>query len=155
MLSAMIFFMIIGAEIFGYFLSVSRISFSLVELVQSLELGPYAVLFCILGLYLLLGCVMDSIAMLLLTVPVVYPLVETAGFDPVWFGIITVIAVEMGLITPPVGMNVFVISAMAEDTPKIETFKGVAPFFGAELLRVLLLLAFPAITLWLPEVLSG
>ncbi|KJS37830.1 MAG: C4-dicarboxylate ABC transporter permease [Rhodospirillaceae bacterium BRH_c57] len=149
MLSAMIFFMIIGAEIFGYFLSVSRISFSLVELVQSLELGPYAVLFCILGLYLLLGCVMDSIAMLLLTVPVVYPLVETAGFDPVWFGIITVIAVEMGLITPPVGMNVFVIKSVAPQVPIKEIFRGVMPFVLSDVLRLALLILFPVLALGL------
>ena len=148
-LSAMIFFMIIGAEIFGYFLSVSRISFSLVELVQGLDLGPYAILFFILGLYLLLGCVMDSIAMLLLTVPVVYPLVEAAGFDPVWFGIVTVIAVEMGLITPPVGMNVFVIKSVAPEVPIKEIFRGVMPFVLSDVVRLGLLILFPALALGL------
>ncbi len=146
-LSAMIFFMIIGAEIFGYFLSVSRISFSLVELVDSLHLGPYAVLFCVLLLYMLLGCVMDSIAMLLLTVPVVYPLIETAGFDPVWFGIITVIAVEMGLITPPVGMNVFVIKSVAPQVPIAEIFRGVMPFVMSDIVRLALLILFPSLAL--------
>jgi tripartite ATP-independent transporter DctM subunit len=108
-MSAMIFFMIIGAEIFGYFLSVSRISYSLVDYVASLHLSPYMVLFSVLMLFVLLGCVMDSIAMLLLTVPVVYPLIQAAGFDTIWFGIIAVITVDLGFITPPVGMNVFVI----------------------------------------------
>lgn len=149
MLSAMIFFMIIGAEIFGYFLSVSRISFSLVEMVQGLNLGPYAVLLFILALYLLLGCVMDSIAMLLLTVPVVYPLVEVAGFDPVWFGIVTVIAVEMGLITPPVGMNVFVIKSVAPEVPIKEIFRGVFPFVLSDVVRLALLILFPVLALGL------
>ncbi len=149
LLSAMIFFMIIGAEIFGYFLSVSRISFSLVELVASLELQPYAILFSVLLLYILLGCVMDSIAMLLLTVPVVYPVVVEAGFDPVWFGIMTVITVELGLITPPVGMNVFVIKTVAPDVPIGAIFRGVFPFVVSDLVRLALLVAFPWLALGL------
>lgn len=147
LLSAMIFFMIIGAEIFGYFLSVSRISFSLVELVQGMNLPPHAVLLCVLALYLVLGCVMDSIAMLLLTVPVVYPLIETAGFDPIWFGIVSVIAVEMGLITPPVGMNVFVIKSVAPDVPIKDIFRGVMPFVLSDLVRLALLILFPGLAL--------
>jgi len=149
LISAMIFFMIIGAEIFGYFLSVSRISFSLVELVEGLGLGPYAVLFAVLLLYILLGCVMDSIAMLLLTVPVVYPLIQAAGFDPVWFGIVTVITVELGLITPPVGMNVFVIKTVAPDIPIVEIFKGVVPFVVSDIVRLILLILFPVLALGL------
>ena len=146
-MSSMIFFMIIGAEIFGYFLSVSRISFSLVELVESLQLTPYMVLFCILILFVLLGCVMDSIAMLLLTVPVVYPLVQAAGFDPIWFGIIAVITVEVGLITPPVGMNVFVIKSVAPHIPIKEIFKGVFPFVLSDIVRLVLIIVFPALAL--------
>ncbi len=148
-MSAMIFFMIIGAEIFGYFLSVSRISFSLVELVDSLQLSPYMVLFCVLLLFVLLGCVMDSIAMLLLTVPVVYPLVQAAGFDPIWFGIIAVITVELGLITPPVGMNVFVIKSVAPSIPIKEIFKGVFPFVLSDLVRLALIIIFPSLALGL------
>lgn len=148
-MSAMIFFMIIGAEIFGFFLSVSRISFSLVEYVDSMALAPYAVLFCILMLYMLLGMVMDSIAMLLLTVPVVFPLVQSAGFDPVWFGIVTVITVELGLITPPVGMNVFVIKTVAPDVPIKDIFIGIIPFVISDLVRLALLIAFPILALGL------
>lgn len=147
--SAMIFFMIIGAEIFGYFLSVSRISFELVEIVDSLQLSPYMILFAVLILFVLLGCVMDSIAMLLLTVPVVYPLVQAAGFDPIWFGIIAVITVELGLITPPVGMNVFVIKSVAPDIPIKEIFKGVFPFVLSDLVRLALIIAFPVLALGL------
>ncbi|MCC4275334.1 TRAP transporter large permease [Marinomonas communis] len=148
-MSAMIFFMIIGAEIFGYFLSVSRISFTLVEWVDALQLTPYMVLFCILILFVLLGCVMDSIAMLLLTVPVVYPLVEAAGFDPIWFGIIAVITVELGLITPPVGMNVFVIKSVAPHISIGAMYKGVLPFVVSDLVRLALIIAFPALAVGL------
>jgi tripartite ATP-independent transporter DctM subunit len=148
-MTAMIFFMIIGAEIFGFFLSVSRISFSLVEYVQTLGLAPYAILLSILLLYMLLGMVMDSIAMLLLTVPVVFPLVQSAGFDPVWFGIITVITVELGLITPPVGMNVFVIKAVAPDVSIKDIFKGIFPFVISDFVRLALVIAFPALALGL------
>ncbi len=148
-LSAMIFFMIIGAEIFGYFLSVSRISFALVEWVDSLGLAPLAVLFCVLILYILLGCVMDSIAMLLLTVPVVYPLIQAAGIDPIWFGILTVITVELGLITPPIGMNVFVIKSVAPDISIKDIFKGVFPFVLSDIVRLGLLIAFPVLSLGL------
>lgn len=148
-LSSMIFFMIIGAEIFGYFLSVSRISFSLVEYVGALGLAPLAVLLCVLFLYILLGCVMDSIAMLLLTVPVVYPLILSAGIDPVWFGILTVITVELGLITPPIGMNVFVIKSVAPEIPIKEIFKGVVPFVISDIVRLALLIVFPSLSLML------
>ncbi len=148
-MSSMIFFMIIGAEIFGYFLSVSRISFSLVEVVDSLQLSPYMILFCVLLLFILLGCVMDSIAMLLLTVPVVYPLVQAAGFDPIWFGIVAVITVELGLITPPVGMNVFVIKSVAPDIPIKEIFKGVFPFVLSDIVRLALIILFPVLAVGL------
>jgi tripartite ATP-independent transporter DctM subunit len=149
LMSAMIFFMIIGAEIFGYFLSVSRISFSLVEYVDSLHLSPYMVLLSILVLFMVLGCVMDSIAMLLLTVPVVYPLIEAAGFNPVWFGVVAVITVEMGLITPPVGMNVFVIKSVAPKIPIRDIFKGVFPFVISDIVRLSLIILFPALAIGL------
>ncbi len=148
-LSTMIFFMIIGAEIFGYFLSVSRISFDLVELVAELSLPPYAILLAVLLLYMLLGCVMDSIAMLLLTVPVVFPVIEAAGFDPVWFGVVSVITVELGLITPPVGMNVFVIKSVAPEIPIEQIFKGVLPFVLSDVVRLGLLILFPSLALGL------
>jgi tripartite ATP-independent transporter DctM subunit len=148
-LAAMIFFMIVGAEIFGYFLSVSRISYDLVDIVVGLNLPPYAILFSVLVLFMLLGCVMDSIAMLLLTVPVVFPVIQSAGFDPIWFGVICVITVELGLITPPVGMNVFVLKSVAPEIPIQEIFKGVFPFVLSDLLRLALLILFPWLALGL------
>lgn len=148
-MTAMIFFMIIGAEIFGYFLTVSRISQSLVEIVDGMQLAPLAILFCIIILYMLLGMVMDSIAMMLLTVPVVFPLVQAAGIDPVWFGIISVIAVELGLITPPVGMNVFVIKSVSPHIPIKQIFIGVLPFVISDIVRLALIISFPILALGL------
>lgn len=147
--STMIFFMVIGADIFGYFLSVSRISFTLVEWVTTFNLSPFMVLMFILLLYIILGMVMDSIAMLLLTVPIVFPMAMQAGFDPIWFGIITVITVEVGLITPPIGMNVFVIKSVTEDVRITEIFKGVIPFIISDVVRLALLIAFPVLALGL------
>lgn len=111
--------------------------------------APYAVLIAVLVLFILLGCVMDSLAMLLLTVPVVMPLILNAGFDPVWFGIIAVVTVELGLMTPPVGMNVFVIKSVAPEVPIGQIYKGVLPFVLADIVRLALLIAFPALALGL------
>lgn len=146
-MSTMIFFMVIGAEVFGYFLQVSRISQTLIEIVTHLDLSPFMILLAILALYIVLGMVMDSIAMLLLTVPIVYPLAMQAGFDPIWFGIVTVITVELGLITPPIGMNVFVIKSVSEDVRITEIFKGVVPFVLSDIVRLALLIAFPVLAL--------
>ncbi|GEN22790.1 C4-dicarboxylate ABC transporter permease [Halomonas cupida] len=147
-LSSVVFFMLVGAETLGYFISVSRISFSISDLLYGLELSPFVVVLCILVMYFLLGMFMDSIAMLVITVPVVFPIIQSLGIDPVWFGIVTVLTVELGLITPPVGMNVFVIKAMAPHVGLGEIFRGVAPFIASDLVRLVLLLAFPVLTTW-------
>ncbi|QJQ95992.1 MULTISPECIES: TRAP transporter large permease [Halomonadaceae] len=148
-LSAVVFFMLVGAETLGYFISVSRISFSISLYLGGLEVPTMVILLLILLLYFVLGMFMDSIAMLVITVPVVFPIITMLGIDPIWFGILTVLTVELGLVTPPVGMNVFVIKAMAPHVTLGEIYRGVAPFIVADLLRLLLLLAFPILTLWL------
>lgn len=148
-LSSVVFFMLVGAETLGYFISVSRISFTISDFLFSLDLTPIVVLLCILLLYFVLGMFMDSIAMLVITVPVVFPIIQSVGIDPVWFGIVTVLTVELGLITPPVGMNVFVIKAMAPHVGLGEIFKGVAPFIAADFVRLALLIAFPVLSLFL------
>ncbi|WP_163558466.1 TRAP transporter large permease [Halomonas sp. NO4] len=145
-LSAVVFFMLVGAEMLGYFISVSRISFSISDLLYGMELAPIVVVLCILLLYFVLGMFMDSIAMLVITVPVVFPIIQSLGIDPVWFGIITVLTVELGLMTPPVGMNVFVIKAMAPHVGLGEIFRGVAPFVVSDLLRLTLLILFPVLS---------
>ncbi|GAB2788613.1 TRAP transporter permease [Halomonas shantousis] len=144
-LSSVVFFMIAGAEALGYFISVSRISFEAANYVMGLGLSNLGVLLCIILLYFVLGCFMDAIAMLLLTVPVVYPIISTLGIDPIWFGIVTVLTVELGLITPPVGLNVFMIKAMAPHVGLGEIFKGVMPFIVSDLVRLSLIIIFPAI----------
>ncbi|MFY0991712.1 TRAP transporter large permease [Halomonas sp. C05BenzN] len=148
-LSAVVFFMLLGAETLGYFISVSRISFTISTFLGGLDVPTIVVLLLILLLYFVLGMFMDSIAMLVITVPVVFPIITMLGIDPIWFGILTVLTVELGLVTPPVGMNVFVIKAMAPHVSLGEIYRGVAPFIVADLLRLILLIAFPVLTLWM------
>lgn len=148
-LSTVVFFMLVGAETLGYFISVSRISFTISDILYGMDLAPIAVLLCILLLYFVLGMFMDSIAMLVITVPVVYPIILALGIDPVWFGIVTVLTVELGLITPPVGMNVFVIKAMAPHVGLGEIFRGVTPFIVSDFVRLALLIIFPALSTYL------
>lgn len=145
-LSTVVFFMLVGADTLGYFISVSRISFSISDFLYGMELAPIVVVLCILLMYFVLGMFMDSIAMLVITVPVVFPIIQSLGIDPVWFGIVTVLTVELGLITPPVGMNVFVIKAMAPHVALGEIFRGVSPFIASDFVRLALLILFPALT---------
>ena len=104
----------------------------------------------IMVMYLVLGCLMDAMAMIILTVPIIYPVIIQLGFDPIWFGVIIVMTVELGLIHPPVGMNVFVIKSVVKDVSFTTIFKGVIPFVITDLLRLLILISFPIIALWLP-----
>ncbi|PSJ21141.1 C4-dicarboxylate ABC transporter permease [Halomonas sp. ND22Bw] len=145
-LSTVVFFMLVGADTLGYFISVSRISFSISDFLYGMDLAPIVIVLCILLMYFVLGMFMDAIAMLVITVPVVFPIIQSLGVDPVWFGIVTVLTVELGLITPPVGMNVFVIKAMAPHVSLGEIFRGVSPFIASDFLRLALLILFPALT---------
>ena len=159
--SGMIYLILLGAEMLKIFMSRGGIPQAAVEIMQSSGLDPITILLLMLVSLIILGCLMDSLSMILLAMPFFWPVIDGLDFGlgqeelKIWFGILALIVVELGLITPPVGMNVFVIHAMAEDIPMSQTFKGVMPFFGAELLRVLLLVAFPGIVLWLPRLLSG
>ncbi|GAF59667.1 LOW QUALITY PROTEIN: TRAP dicarboxylate transporter, DctM subunit, unknown substrate 3 [Psychrobacter sp. JCM 18902] len=146
-LSAVVFFMLLGAEALGYFISVSQMSNTLASWIGGLALVPMVVLICILFMYFVLGLFMDALAMLVITIPVVYPIILALGFDPVWFGIIAVLTVELGLITPPMGMNIFVIKAAAPHIKLADMFRGVAPFIVSDLVRLVVLIAFPAISL--------
>ncbi len=148
--TGMLFLVILGAMIFGYFLSVSNLPVEFAHLAGNLPVNRYVILAFILLITLLLGCIMDSMAIVLLTIPVFYPLITSLGFDPIWFGILVVRVTEMGLITPPVGLNVFVIKGISG--VKIGTiYRGVIPHLIADLLQVILLIAFPQIVLWLPS----
>ena len=152
--TAMIFAILLGAALFNSFLAYSRVPFEAAQFVAELGVEPYLVLAIILLAYLVLGCFMDSLSMIILTIPVFFPVFQTLDFGlspedaALWFGILVLIVVEVGLITPPVGMNLFVINKLAKDVPLSESFKGVIPFVASDLIRVLILASFPAITLF-------
>lgn len=148
--SAAVFTVLIGALLFGYFLTITQTPQKVTEFLTGLGLGRYALLAIIMAMYLVLGCLMDAMAMIILTVPIIFPLILQLGFDPIWFGVIIVMTVELGLIHPPVGMNVFVIKSVVQEVSFTQIFRGVLPFIGTDLLRLLILIAFPAIALWLP-----
>lgn len=148
--TGMIFVLIIGAMLFNYFLALSGVTTALADFITSLPVPPIGIIIGILILYLILGCLMDAFAMLLILVPVVYPVVVGLGFDPIWFGTITVIMVETGLITPPIGLNVFIISGMARDVPITSIYRGITPFIIAALVCVAIVVAFPQIALLVP-----
>lgn len=158
--SAMIFFIILGAAVFNSFLALTRLPQTAALWVNEAGLSPMLVLTIVLLMYLVLGCVMDSLSMILLTVPIIFPVMAALDFGMsqaefgLWFGILVLIVVEVGLITPPVGMNLFIINSMARDTPIVETFRGAVPFVISDIVRVLLLVAFPAITLGLVRLLG-
>ena len=153
--SAMIYFVVLGAAFFNSFLALAQVPQTISTTVIELGLGPWMVLVLILVIYLLLGCVMDSLSMILLTVPIFYPVMLTLDFGltveemSIWFGILVLIIVEVGLITPPVGMNLFVINAMDRSTPIERTYGAVLWFVATDIGRVALLVAFPAISLFL------
>jgi len=139
-----------GAIVFGHFIAVTTIPFVLADWVSALPLPPAAIMGVIVLMYLLGGCFMDALARITLTLPIFYPLVLAMGFDPIWFGVIIVLVTEMGVITPPVGINVYVIKGIAEDVPLETIFKGTFPFLGGLLIAVSILIAFPQIALFLP-----
>jgi C4-dicarboxylate transporter DctM subunit len=149
--TGMVFLILIGALIYNVFLAVSTIPMELSNIVGSLNLPPVAILVVIIMIYFFLGCFIDAMAMVLLTIPVFYPLAVKLGFDPIWFGILIVIVVEMAMITPPIGMNVFVISGVARDVPMSIIFKGIFPFVYIMAVFMGLLIAFPQIALFLPK----
>ncbi|MFO1218919.1 MAG: TRAP transporter permease [Burkholderiaceae bacterium] len=148
--AAAVFTVLIGALLFGYFLTITQTPQKLTEFLTGLGIGRYGVLALIMVMYLLLGCLMDAMAMIILTVPIIFPVITQLGFDPIWFGVIIVMTVELGLIHPPVGMNVFVIKSVVQDVSFTTIFKGVIPFVLTDILRLVILIAFPMIALWLP-----
>lgn len=147
--TGMIFLMIIGATIFNYFLLLSGITNALADFCLSLPLPPTGIVIAIILLYAVLGCLMDAWAMMLIIVPTVFPVIQGLGIDPIWFGIVTVIMVEVGLITPPVGLNIFIMAGMVPRVSITEIYSGVTPFVIALLLCVALLLLFPQLALYL------
>ncbi|NLM21027.1 MAG: TRAP transporter large permease [Peptococcaceae bacterium] len=151
--SGMIFLILIGAYVFGAFLALTQLPMVLANFVTGLDVSPYVVLAVILILYALLGCIMDSLAMVMLTVPIFLPIITAIGFDPIWYGVLMIMVMEMGLITPPVGMNVYIVAGVAKDVPLITIFKGVAPMVVGMFVAVIIVCAFPQLSLWLPNLL--
>lgn len=149
--SAMLYMIVIGANVLNPFLAVTHIPAFLGDTLVGAGLGAYSSLFVILLGYIILGMFMDGLAMLVVTVPIVFPILTGFGFDPIWLGVIVVIVIEMGMITPPVGLNVFVIKDIARDVPMLTIFKGVFPFWIAMVVCMLLIIAFPDIALLIPN----
>ncbi len=152
--SSAIMMIVVGAFLFGYFLTITQFTQHAVGWLVELPIGPYGVLALVMVGYFILGAVMDELAMILLTVPIVFPAMMQLGFDPVWFGVIVVMAVTFGMICPPVGMNVFVINSIASDISLGAIYRGTMPFIAVDIVRLVLLCAFPSIALWLPGLLQ-
>jgi tripartite ATP-independent transporter DctM subunit len=149
-LTSMIFTIIVGAIMFNNFLIIAQVPNVIADWIEALPLGRFAILVVILLLYIGLGCILDSGAMVLLTVPIFFPIMMQLGYDPVWFGIVVVVVTELGLITPPIGIIVFVLHGLAKDVDLITIFRGVIPFLIVEIILLIALVAFPEIATWLP-----
>jgi C4-dicarboxylate transporter, DctM subunit len=149
--AAAVFTVLIGALLFGYFLTITQTPQKVTQFLTGLGLGRYGVLALIMIMYLVLGCLMDAMAMIILTIPIIFPVIVHLGFDPIWFGVIIVMTVELGLIHPPVGMNVFVIKSVVHDVSFSTIFRGVIPFICTDIFRLIILIAFPILALWLPS----
>ena len=149
--SGMIYLVIIGALIFAAFISVTGLTESIATVIAGLNLGPVGTMLLVALFLLLIGSVLDGLAMLLLTTPILLPLVNDLGLSPLWFGIFLVRAMEIGFVHPPIGMNLYVIRGVAPDVPLIRVFKGVLPFLAADLVHLVLLVVFPVLALALPQ----
>lgn len=154
-ISAMIFVIVAGATIFGHFLALTRLPFDIADMVSHLDLPHFAVMALIILVYLIGGCFIDALALIMLTVPIFYPVVTSMGFDPVWFGVVIVLVTQMGVITPPVGLNVYVVQSVATDVPLGTIFKGAFPLLLAIVAITLFLIFVPQLALFLPSLMAG
>ena len=148
--SAMVFFIVAAAVVFGRFLAVSQIPFVVAEGLTGLPLPGWVVMFLIIAFFLMAGCFIDALALVLLTIPILYPVILELGFDPIWFGVMVVVVTQMGVITPPVGVNVYVVSGIERDIPLQSIFKGSLPFLLMLLVAAVILVFFPQVCLLLP-----
>jgi tripartite ATP-independent transporter DctM subunit len=153
-ITVMVLFLVAGATMFSYFLALSTIPAQVSVWIAGLEVSRYVVLAILLLIYFFLGCFLDSISMMVLTLPVVFPVIESLNFHPIWFGVVAVLVMEAGLITPPVGLNVYTLAGIAKDVPMAEIFKGAAPFLLSIILTLVILTLFPAIVLFLPSLMG-
>ena len=153
--TAMVFMIAIGALVLNNFVTLAGLSAAVVDWIETLNFAPIIIIFIIMGFFVVLGTIIEGLAMIFLTVPIFVPVVEALGFDLVWFGIVLVMVVEISLITPPIGLNVFIMKSMLPDVPIQQIFKGIAPFFIADIFRLVIVILFPAVVLWLPNFLHG
>jgi tripartite ATP-independent transporter DctM subunit len=150
-ISVMVLFLVAGANVFSYFLALSTIPMKVATWAAGLEVSPYLIHTIIVIIYLFLGCFLDAISMMVLTMPVIFPVILALGFNPIWFGVIAVLMMEAGLITPPMGLNIFTVAGVAKDTPVETIFRGVAPFLLSIFAIVILITIFPKLALFLPD----
>lgn len=153
--TAMLYTIVIGANVLNPFFAVTQIPALLGEGLQGLGLGAYGTLIVIIGAYVVMGMFMDGLSMLVISIPIVFPVITQLGFDPIWFGVVAVIVIEMGMITPPVGLNVFVVRGVAQDVPLTTVFRGVMPFLFAMILGLILIILVPQIALLIPNTMFG
>jgi len=151
-MTAMLIIIFVGAMLFNYFLAVTNLPMDMAQLIADQDMNRYLVLTAILIIYLMLGCIMDPGSMIILTIPIVFPLIQSLGFNPIWFGVIIVMVAEIGTITPPVGLNVFVVKAVAPEVPITKIFRGILPFWTVDMVRLLILVSIPQISLFLPNI---
>jgi C4-dicarboxylate transporter DctM subunit len=151
-ITSVMFLVLIGALIFANFMNEVGFAKGLTGLVSDLSVNRYVILLIIVGIYLVLGCFFESISMMMLTVPIFYPVMQSLGFDMIWFGILVVVLIEIGMITPPIGLNLFMIKSVMPDVASNDIIRGVVPFLGADIVRLALLICFPAISLYLPSI---
>lgn len=152
--TAMIYLIIIGASVFASFVTITKMPEYVVEMIGSMGLPPLAIILALFILFLVLGSIFEAVAAMVITFPFIYPLVIDLGYDPIWWGIVMLMTIEVGMITPPIGMNVFVIHGVAKNIPLQTIFKGIFPFFYADIVRILIIILFPALALWLPNLLG-
>ncbi|MCX8110810.1 MAG: TRAP transporter large permease subunit [Syntrophorhabdaceae bacterium] len=153
-ISVMVLFLVSGATVFSYFLALSTIPTAVSTWIASLEISRYLILAIIIAIYFLLGCFLDAVSMMVLTLPVIFPVIVALHFHPIWFGVVAVLMMEAGLITPPVGLNVYTLAGIAKDVPMTEIFKGSTPYLISIIIVTIILTAFPKIVLFLPNLMG-
>jgi tripartite ATP-independent transporter DctM subunit len=153
-ISVMVLFLVAGATVFSYFLALSTIPTAVSGWIAGLEVSRYVILVIIIVIYLILGCFLDSVSMMVLTLPVIFPVILALNFHPIWFGVVAVLMMEAGLMTPPVGLNVYTLAGIAKDVPMTEIFKGAAPFLVSVVFICVVLTIFPRIALYLPSLMG-
>ena len=152
--TGLIYVIIFGATLLGYFITLTQLPEAILRGIEAAELAPIVVILMLIVFYLILGCVMDSIGSMVITLPVVFPLVVGLGYDPIWWGVLNIMLIEIGLITPPIGIQIFILHSMAPTVPLTRIFAGVMPFFASDLVRIALMVGFPGLALWLPSILG-